>query len=100
MRQNTKLEMGNSDFHVRIPVYVVNNFVCTPTIPFLYPGGYDIVMNRMQIFGNSDEALFPWQIIKDVAGITLFIENQDAAYYFGTLHPGSIWDIYFSVIEL
>lgn len=92
--------MVNSDFHAKVPVYVKDNHVTTPSIPFLYPDGYDITLNRMQMFGGADQPNFAWTVQKDKASISLYVNNGDAAYYFGTSYPGNLWDLYFTVVKL
>lgn len=92
--------MVNPDFHAKVPVYVKDNHVTTPSIPFLYPDGYSITLNRMQMFGGTEQPNFPWIVQKDKASISIYTNNGDAAYYFGTSYPGNLWDLYFTVVKL
>ena len=99
MNLKIKTDMVNPNFHVRVPIYVKDNHVSTPSIPFLYPDGYSITLNQMQIFGGIEQPNFAWTVQKGRASILLYINNGDAAYYFGDLYPGNLWDLYFMVTE-
>lgn len=99
MNLKIKTDMVNPNFHVRVPIYVKDNHVSTPSIPFLYPDGYSITLNQMQIFGGIEQPNFAWTVQKDKASILLYINNGDAAYYFGDSYPGNLWDLYFMVTE-
>ena len=92
--------MVNPDFHAKVPIYVKDNHVTTPSIPFLCPDGYAITLNRMQMFGGAEQPNFPWTVQKDKVAISLYVNNGDAAYYFGNSYPENLWDLYFTVVKL
>ena len=92
--------MESNNFHVRVPICVKDNHVSTPSIPFMYPDGYTITLSRVQMFGGSEQPSFGWTVQKDKNSINLYINNSDAAFYFGTTYPENLWDLYFKVTKL
>lgn len=99
MNLKIKTDMANPNFHVRVPIYVKDSHVTTPSIPFLCPDVYSITLNQMQIFGGIEQPYFAWAVQKDKVAISLYVNNGDAAYYFGNSYPGNLWDLYFTVTE-
>lgn len=76
-----------------MPAVVAGNFVGFPFISIPNANLYNIEIINIIIFGSADKASFPWTIVKSKLGINVQTNNSDAAYFFGSAHPDSLWTL-------
>ena len=90
--------MEGTGIHSRVQFYAIGGHAGCSQIPFQNADKYNIYVTSVSSFGDSQQANFPWVVIRSKNGFSLQFENPDAVYYFGTLYPNRLWDVFFSAV--
>lgn len=80
-------------YQINALVMVTGNHVGFPFITIPNADSYSIEITDVTVFGGLDKALFAWTIAKSKLGINVQINNSDAVYFFGTVHPNRMWTL-------
>ena len=95
-QQNTKINMEGTGIRSRVLFCVIGGYAGCSQVPFPNADKYNISVTSVSSFGDSQQAIFDWTITRSKSGFSLNIENPDAVYYFGTLYPNRLWEVFFN----
>ena len=93
-----KIDIEGTGIHSRVPFCAIGGHAGCSQIPFPNADKYNIYVTSVSSFGDSQQANFSWVVIRSKSGFSLQVENPDAVYYFSTLYPNRLWDVFFSAV--
>ena len=91
-----KIDM-KGDYSARISIFADGINVGTSIVPLQNADQYNITITSLDMFGQVEKPVFSWWIKKYKNGFTMMSSGADVGYYFGTLHPNRLWDLFFTV---